>query len=379
MNENEKLLAIEKLGFGLMRLPGTRKGEGGKTDINQVKLMVDEFMAAGFTYFDTAFVYDKGGSERAARAALVDRYPRESFQLATKMSAWAVDDAEHSKTQFAKSLERTNAGYFDFYLLHNLGGERIACYDDWGIWDFAQDKKNEGLIKHLGFSFHDNADVLERVIDAHRDYIDFVQLQLNWADWESETVQSRKCYEVARKYNLPIVVMEPIKGGSITHIGDSISAPLRAVDPDASIASWSLRFAASLPGVITVLSGMSSIEQMHQNIQTMKDFQPLSPQEEEAIVAARHQMEKLPIIPCTDCRYCMEGCPERIAIPAVLEALNFFTLYDDGQRAQEHYDWNASEHPASNCIECKQCEQACPQHIKITDYLKTAAERFEHA
>lgn len=367
---------IPKLGFGFMRLPQAGDGDERVIDIEQVKLMVDAFMDAGFTYFDTARGYHGGKSEAALKQALVDRYPRESFQLATKLPAWMAKDADEARSMFSTSLEQTGAGYFDFYLLHNLGEGRSALFEEYGLWDFAKEQKEAGLIKHLGFSFHDKADELERVLDAHPD-VDFVQLQINYADWDSESIESRKCYEAARNRDLPVVVMEPIKGGSLIKLPENVAAILREADHRASLASWALRFAASLPGIITVLSGMSTLEQVKQNVAIMKDFEPLNDDERAAVDRARETLAHLPLIPCTDCRYCVKGCPEGVRIPVALASLNILTAYGDDYRAQENYDWNAEGGEASKCIECGACEAVCPQHIAIIDELKKAAAAFE--
>lgn len=248
---------IPKLGFGFMRLPVIEGDENATIDIEQVKRMVDVFMGAGFTYFDTARGYHGGKSEAALKRALIERYPRESFQVATKLPAWMAADAEEARSMFETSLVESGAGYFDFYLLHNLGESRSALFEDYGLWDFAREQKDAGLIRNLGFSFHDKADEFERILEAHPD-VDFVQLQINYADWDSESIESRKCYEIARSRGLPVVVMEPIKGGSLVKLPESVAAILNEADPSASLASWALRFAASLPGIVTVLSGMST-------------------------------------------------------------------------------------------------------------------------
>ena len=294
---------IKKLGFGLMRLP--KKGE--EIDVEQVKTMVDKFMAAGFTYFDTAWAYP--GSEEAIRAALVERYPRESYQLATKNAAWInCKTREEAISQFNLSLERTGAGYFDFYLLHNLGEHRTKFFDDFDMWSFVQEKKAEGLIKHVGFSFHSTPEELETILAAHPE-MEFVQLQINYADWENPAVQSRRCYEVARAHNKPVIIMEPVKGGMLATPPEKVREVFEKAAPEASVASWAVRFAASLDGVITVLSGMSNVEQMEDNLSYMKDFRPLDAKEQAVIEAARAELGKYPIIPLHDLQLLREGLP----------------------------------------------------------------------
>lgn len=365
---------IPKLGFGLMRLP--MKGED--VDIEQTKQMVDEFMASGFTYFDTAYGYIQGKSEEAIKTALVDRYPRESFQLVTKLPAWAgPKTAKEAQDMFWTSLKRTGVDHFDFYLLHNLGGTRTQCFDDFCIWDFLAEQKEKGKIKHLGFSFHDTADVLDEILTAHPE-MEFVQLQINYADWESDSVQSRKCYEVARKHNKPVVIMEPVKGGSLANMHEDVAKIFKDANPEASVPSWAIRFAASLDGIITVLSGMSTLDQMKDNLSYMKDFQPLTQEESKTIKKVQDALEQIPSIPCTDCKYCVKGCPENIVIPMILNAMNTYTVYNNLQGAKSHYGWATAKGAyASNCIECGQCEEVCPQHIKIIDELKKAAAVLE--
>lgn len=293
--------ATPKLGFGLMRLPKTKDG---KIDLEQTKQMVDRFMEAGLTYFDTAYVYDDGDSERAAKAALVDRYPRESFTLATKLCAWmGAHDEKSAKQQFYTSLERTGAGYFDYYLLHALQAGNYKTYDKYHIWDFVKEQKEKGLIKHWGFSFHATPDILDQLLTDHPD-AEFVQLQLNYADWENPDVTARENYEVARKHGKSIVVMEPVKGGALANPPTKVQEIFRQADPKASFASWAIRYAASLDGIITVLSGMSNLEQMEDNLSYMKDFRPLNAHEQQAIRKAPgghqrgevHPLYRLPLL-----------------------------------------------------------------------------------
>ena len=368
-----KISDIKKLGFGLMRLPM----KGKDVDIEQTKEMVDMFLSRGFTYFDTAYGYLEGKSEEAVKTALVDRYPRESFLLATKLPAWNASSKEEAEAMFETSLKRTGAGYFDFFLLHNLGDKRTQAFDDYHIWDFLAKKKEEGLIRNLGFSMHDKAEKLEEVLKAHPE-MDFVQLQINYADWESPTVEAKKCYETARKYGKPVVIMEPVKGGSLAELPDKVSRIFKEADPDASLSSWAIRYAASLDGVLTVLSGMSNTEQMEDNLRTMEDFRPLSESEQQVISEAVKALNAMPHIPCTACRYCEKGCPQSVAIPGIFRAMNTYMIYGHKEGAEGNYSWETREGGvASKCIECGNCEDVCPQHISIIKELKKARELFE--
>ena len=305
---------IKKLGFGLMRLP---KLDDDTIDVEQTKKMVDLFLDAGFTYFDTAWAY--AGSEDAIHQALVERYPREKFQLATKNTAWInCKTREDATAQFETSLKQTGAGYFDFYLLHNLGEMRTQYFDNFDLWSWVQEKKVQGLIKHVGFSFHSIPEELEAILTAHPE-MEFVQLQINYADWENPAVQSRACYEVARKHGKLVIIMEPVKGGMLATPPESVEKILKDAEPDASPASWAVRFAANLEGVITVLSGMSNVEQMQDNLSYMKTFDGLSEKEKETLDKAQEELKKIPLIPCTTCNYCAKVCPQHIKIRDELE------------------------------------------------------------
>lgn len=365
--------SIPKLGFGLMRLP---KLEDDTTiDIEQTKQMVDAFLEAGCTYFDTARAY--GESENAIRQALVERYPRESFQLATKNAAWIGPKSyEDARADFDISLKNTGAGYFDFYLIHNTGGSRTEVFDRLEMWDFVKELKAAGKVRHIGLSHHDNAETLDEILTAHPE-MEFVQLQVNYADWDNANTQSRKCVEAARKHGLPIVIMEPVRGGTLATPPDPVADVLRAADPDASFVSWALRFAMGVPDLITVLSGMSSLQQMKENLETWKTYEPLSDDEKATLRLAKDKLDELLDNPCTNCHYCMKGCPMDIKISAIMEALNRRSMYglDNGKN---WYGFNATEsHRASDCIQCYQCEAACPQHIEIVGKLDRAAELFE--
>ena len=358
---------VKKLGFGLMRLPKKLTS----IDIEQTKAMADLFLEAGFTYFDTAFIYP--GSEAAAKEALVDRHPRESYTLATKMNAAIPGMTEKMvKNEFETSLKRTGAGYFDYYLLHALSHSNVKRYDKFDIWGFAKEKKAQGLIKHYGFSFHDEPELLDRLLTEHPD-VEFVQLQINYADWENDKVASRRNYEVARKHNKPIVIMEPVKGGKLASPPKEVRALMDACAPGASYASWAIRFAASLPGVLTVLSGMSNTQQMRDNLSFMRDFKPLTKEELEIIRKAQLIMESSAAVPCTACRYCVEGCPKQIPIPEIMEALNLHLVSGRTEEGRAAYAaCTAGKGAAADCIGCKKCERVCPQQLGVTDYLKQA-------
>lgn len=360
-----------KLGFGLMRLP--KKGIG--IDVEQVKTMTDMFLDAGFTYFDTAFAYL--GSENAIRKALVERHPRDSFTLATKMNAIMAPTEKAAKKQFATSLERTGAGYFDYYLLHALMRNNYTRYEKFHLWDYVAEQKEKGLIRNLGFSFHADPTLLDHLLTEHPE-VDFVQLQINYADWENPKVTSRANYEVARKHGKLITVMEPVKGGNLANPPEEVKNLFHGIHPDMSCASWAIRFVASLDGILTVLSGMSNVDQMRDNLSYMKNFQPLNEEEQKAIHQAQRILGNSATIPCTACRYCTKGCPQQIQIPDIFAAMNKQLGNGQMQEAQEGYSRVTTDgHRASDCIECRQCEGACPQHIQITDCLKQAAAMFE--
>ncbi len=363
-----------KLGFGLMRLP---KLENGEIDLPQTCQMVDRFLAAGMTYFDTAYVYDGGKSEEAARAALVERYPRDRYTLATKLCAWmGPQNEESAKGQFYTSLERTGAGYFDYYLLHALQRSNYTKYDEYHIWDFVKELKAQGLVRHYGFSFHADPPLLEDLLTAHLD-VDFVQLQINYADWENPGVQARECWEIARRHGKPVVIMEPVKGGALADPVPAVKEVLTAADPKASPASWAIRFAASLEGIITVLSGMSNLAQMEDNLSYMKDFQPLNEDERAVVERARLALMGDQSIPCTACHYCTAGCPKHIPIPEIFHVMNHQRGNAAFRGVREYNIATQGRGKASDCVKCGQCVRACPQQIDVIARLADCAAKFE--
>ena len=374
---SQDIFATPKLGFGCMRLPLTDANDQTAIDIEQFKQMVDLFMEAGCTYFDTAFVYHNGASETALREALVKRYPRESFTIATKCLAWALPDAEAAKACLDTSLERLGTDYVDYYLLHNVGGDRTKKFDDFGLWEWAQEMKAAGKIRHVGFSMHDGAETLEALLQAHPE-VDFVQLQVNYLDWESPVVQSRRNLEVARSHGKPVVVMEPCRGGRLADMPAAVAKPLLAARPDLSQASWAYRFCYNQPGVLTVLSGMSTPDQVRQNIDEWRENGGAFTQAEAAALdEARGVLASLPVVPCTNCRYCVKDCPQSVAIPEIMSLLNLELQTGSREFAKQQYSWQAAPGKASDCIQCGACEAMCPQSIDIIDQLEKAAEHFE--
>ena len=365
---------VGKLGFGMMRLP--RKGDG--IDIEETKKLVDAFMISRFNYFDTAFAYP--GSEEAIKEALVNRYPRKSYYLASKCAIWSgCKEKEDAEKELDISLERTGAGYFDFYLLHALNKDSAKTFEEWGLWEYFLKKKEEGLIRHLGFSFHDSPEVLDDILSKHPE-AEFVQLQINWADWEDPKVQSKGSWEVARKHNKDIIVMEPVKGGLLADPHPLVKEVFSSSDPNASPASWAIRFASSLDGVMTVLSGMNTLEMLGDNVKTMWNFKGFDAKQRETIEKAREVFSSLPSIPCTKCDYCAKVCPMDIGISGTFAAMNTLLLYGNETIAKDRYKAlviNKGRKNPEKCIKCGKCEEACPQHIEIRSNMEKAKEHFQ--
>ena len=354
-----------KLGFGLMRLP--RLGEDA-IDVGQVKQMADAFLEAGGWYFDTAFAYP--GSEEAIREALVKRYPRERYTLASKLIVKdGIGSEEEAKQEFLTSLERTGAGYLDYYLLHALQRSNYQKYDEYHLWDYVKDLKEKGLIRHYGFSFHADPELLEELLTKHPD-AEFVQLQINYADWEHPGVNSKRNLEICRAHGKPVIVMEPVKGGILADPIDTVKEIFDKENTGMSYASWAVRFVASQDNIMMVLSGMSSLEQMQDNLSYMKDFRPLDEHENEVIKEARKALDADQSIPCTSCRYCTKGCPMNIPIPDIFTIENHKKGSPEFRTKREYTIVTTGKGKASDCIQCGQCEDACPQHLPIISLLE---------
>ena len=275
------------------------------------------------------------------------------------------------------SLERTGAEYFDFYLVHGIDETNKEKYEKYGIWEYVRQLKEEGLIRHYGFSFHDSPELLEELLTEHPD-AEFVQLQINYSDWEDHLIASRRCYEIATQHAKPVVVMEPVKGGALADPPQKVKDILQQANPDASPASWAIRFAASLPNVMMVLSGMSNLEQMEDNLSYMRDFQPLSEEEQQVVEAAREALLQFDRIACTGCHYCTPGCPMEIHIPEIFAVMNVYKMYGDLNEARRDYGWRPKGAKASECVQCGQCEDACPQHLPIISLLEEVVETLEN-
>lgn len=362
----------KRLGFGLMRLP--RKDNS--IDIDSFKALADRYIEAGFTYFDTAYVYD--GSEVAFREAVAKRYPRSAYTIADKMAAFKMNDHLKAEDMFKASLERCGVDYFDYYLLHSLQPSRINYYDTYDCWEFCSNLKKQGFIKNLGFSFHGGPELLEEILTKHPE-VDFVQLQLNYADWYSDAIFSKANYDIVVAHGKDLTVMEPVKGGILANLKPEASAEFAKLDPSASAASYALRFVASLPNVKMVLSGMNAMDQLEDNIKTFNAFKPLTEDEKKSIEKVREILLDVPVISCTACRYCCEGCPAGINIPEVFRAYNMYLTFGDHNRPGFYYDGIVAtgSAKANECIACGQCEAACPQHIKIINEMKHASEYLD--
>ncbi len=366
---------MKKLGFGLMRLPTNENG----IDIAETCRLADEFISRGFTYFDTAAPYHGGASEKAFKAAVSDRYPRAAYTVTDKLSLFMIEKKEDMQPFFDKQLEALGVDYIDIYLIHSLSARSYKKAQEFGAFEFAAEMKKQGKVKHVGFSFHDTADVLDTILTDHPE-IEYVQLQINYLDWEDDAIQSRLCYETAVKHNKPVIVMEPVKGGALVDISKKAQALMKEHSPSLSVASWAIRFAASLDSVVMVLSGMSNEEQLKDNLSYMEDFVPFTEKEFSIAKECGEIIRNDITVPCTACRYCVDDCPMNIAIP------EYFRLFNDINRfglpkaiplKNSYKDISSTRGKASDCIKCGMCESLCPQKIQITKLLEKVSETFD--
>ena len=370
----------KKLGFGCMRLPVLEAGKPNSFDYEKIEKLFDAFLEQGFTYFDTAYTYHGYEGEKAIKKALVDRHPRKSFRLATKLPLRDFKDADDMESIFQEQLVNCGVTFFDYYLLHSVGANVYEKCRKYGAFHFLKRKKDEGKIQAAGISFHDTPELLRKVLDEYSDCIDFIQLQINYADMDQANIRGRECLAVANEYGKPVIVMEPCKGGTLVNVPEEAARLMKDFAPDVSIASWAMRFAAGQPGVIRVLSGMNTMEQVRDNCRTLADFKPLTKEECAVIDRVVDIINAQTAVPCTACEYCTHGCPKNIAIP------QYFAIYNSvmrttGSFSSQHVYYNntalSGHGKAGECIECGKCEQACPQHLPIRKYLKQVAEKFE--
>ena len=363
----------KNFGFGCMRLPMN----GEEVDLEQTKKMVDTFIEQGFNYFDTAHGYIQGKSEKALKECLTSRYPRDKYILADKLTANFFKKEEDIRPLFESQLEICGVDYFDFYLMHAQGAGNYAHFKECHAYETAFELKKEGKVRHVGISFHDKPEVLEQILTEYPE-VEVVQIQFNYVDYDDPAVQSRACYEVCRKHNKPVIVMEPVKGGNLVNLPEDAKAVLNELY-GGSPASYAIRFAAGFPGMMMVLSGMSSMEQMNDNLSYMKDFQPLNEAELAAVKKVQEIFKSKNLIPCTACRYCIDGCPKHISIPDLFAIMNTKQIYHDWN-ADYYYNvvHTAPGRKASDCLKCGKCEKVCPQHLQIRNLLEDVAKEFEH-
>ena len=363
----------KNFGFVCMRLPMN----GEEVDLEQTKKMVDTFIEQGFNYFDTAHGYIQGKSEKALKECLTSRYPRDKYILADKLTANFFKKEEDIRPLFESQLEICGVDYFDFYLMHAQGAGNYAHFKECHAYETAFELKKEGKVRHVGISFHDKPEVLEQILTEYPE-VEVVQIQFNYVDYDDPAVQSRACYEVCRKHNKPVIVMEPVKGGNLVNLPEDAKAVLDELY-GGSPASYAIRFAAGFPGMMMVLSGMSSMEQMNDNLSYMKDFQPLNEAELAAVKKVQEIFKSKNLIPCTACRYCIDGCPKHISIPDLFAIMNTKQIYHDWN-ADYYYNvvHTAPGRKASDCLKCGKCEKVCPQHLQIRNLLEDVAKEFEH-
>ncbi|MBR2666112.1 MAG: aldo/keto reductase [Methanobrevibacter sp.] len=372
---------MSKLGMGLMRLPLMDENDQTSIDYEEVNKMVDAYMDAGFDYFDTAFVYHEGVGEAAFRKCVVERYPRESFKIATKLPLFVITEESQLEPIFAQQLENCGVDYIDYYMLHNVSGFTENAWKNVDLYSFIQKKKEEGYIKHIGISTHGNAEFLEEILFDHPE-LEFVLLQINYLDWEDEGIESRKCLEVARKYNKQVMIMEPYKGGFLADVPEEAEKIMKEYNPDRSVVSWAMRFVANIEDVEVVLTGASNLEQLESNIREFNDADPLNDEEMEIISQVSEIINSNITVDCTKCRYCVDTCPEDIDIAKIFDLYNKHKLLETDEwtqfgNAYLNYSKLDGVGIASDCIECENCIEECPQQINIPEVLKDVAKTFE--
>ena len=371
---------MTKLGMGMMRLPLLDENDQTSIDLEQVNKMVDVFMDAGFNHFDTVFIYHEGAGEQAFKKSVVDRYPRESYKIATKLPLFVIAEESQLEPLFSQQLENTGVEYFDYFMLHNVSGFTETAWKNVDLYSFIRKKKEEGFIKHIGISTHGNAEFLEEILLEHPE-LEFVLLQINYLDWEDDAIESRKCLEVAKKYNKEIMIMEPYKGGFLADVPEEAEKLLKEKNPDKSIVSWAMRFAANL-GASVVLTGASNIEQLENNIEEFNNADPLSDDELKLLKEVSEIINSNITVDCTKCRYCVDACPEEIDIARVFDLYNKHKLLEKDDwtqfgNAYLNYSKLDGVGIASDCVECESCIEECPQQINIPHVLKDVAETFE--
>lgn len=378
MNAREFLEGEKKLGFGCLRLPHATDNPSD-VDVPLMERMVDEFLASGFRYFDTAYSYLNYKSELFVKQTLTSRYPRDSYILTTKLPCLELKEGSDPSVYFDEQLQKCGVDFFDFYLLHSLNASVYQLAKKLGCFEELRRRRAQGQARFVGFSFHDTAETLDLILTEQPD-IDAVQIQLNYLDWENPVIQSKACLEVCRKHGKPVIVMEPVKGGSLANVPKAAQEQMEASRPDASPAAWALRFAASQPGVAMVLSGMGDLDQIRQNAALMKNFEPLSADEFQLLQRCANLVRASVAVPCTGCAYCADVCPQRLPIP------RYFALYNEHKRdgwqanAKKRYWELAQTHSlASSCAGCRQCEAKCPQHLTIADFMAQVSAQFDPA
>ena len=372
---------MSKLGMGLMRLPLMDENDQTSIDYEEVNKMVDAYMDAGFDHFDTAFVYHEGVGEAAFRKCVVERYPRESFKIATKLPLFVITEESQLEPIFAQQLENCGVDYIDYYMLHNVSGFTENAWKNVDLYSFIQKKKEEGYIKHIGISTHGNAEFLEEILFDHPE-LEFVLLQINYLDWEDEGIESRKCLEVARKYNKQVMIMEPYKGGFLADVPEEAEKIMKEYNPNRSVVSWAMRFVANLDDIEVVLTGASNLEQLESNINEFNNADPLNDEEMEIISQVSEIINSNITVDCTKCRYCVDTCPEDIDIAKIFDLYNKHKLLEMDEwtpfgNAYLNYSKLDGVGIASDCIECENCIEECPQQINIPEVLKDVAKTFE--